>query len=884
MRAAIALFCLIACSTLAAPTEQARAVPTEDLIQDLGDDRYPVRVRASHELWARGSSALPLLENAILSPNPEVSARARDVHRKIRIGILPDSPPEVIALVEQYDSAKPQTRREIIAQLKNLRAWRQVLRLYQMEQDPATLVAIAEEMEGVAVAAARELLASETPDYQGAREMLELGRTDPGQLMALADFLRTQGKLQSALKEASKPDSGASRLFRTFLLAASDRPQDAAREAELGKYSDTAARLHLLAGNPVPWLTQAKIPDREIPPDAIDAYRKAAAALWNDEPVPKNLTRELLRAITTAEEDESWHSIGILYALGLQEEADRALAKLDPIAAFTTLDATEQIDAALTTIGLDPAKPDFAAWTAKRFKTLTAAPGDRGEEMTELATIGSFLERRGETRLLLDLYTPALDAIAKEDPEAFIEIISEFFGGANYETSRIIAPVLKSAATFAGKDEARLAAVINALLGQGEQVNQVWQSLDSYLPGADLETRLHTAAAILGTAPDTDLHFPKWWDHMLATTDQGQPFERAERFGLLAAVTMLNPDARRFLDILDRAEKAGFKVNELGGFSEDFGFAEWRPDCMLALGQWQDLANLYQEALAGNPWDIENLIRCAATLRRTGNEKLAAQHEKTAERLVLGDTGVMRRIGQIYSTFGDFPRAATWWKRGALASIAADGEFLYCGMLLDRECQNQADWKLAASLGEMTLLFQVMRGDFREQTLPILRSRREIQIARALSILPTSRATALEILEHYGPGAGIDGSLADFFFQSLRSAGLTQLHDRFFDDVWKLQNAAVQRYPGSHNTMNSLAWIASRACRRLDEAETLVTRALELLPRQSAYIDTLAEVHFARRNRPQAVSTSLDAVIRDPSDSGLLRQYFRFLEAPLPTP
>ena len=70
----------------------------------------------------------------------------------------------------------------------------------------------------------------------------------------------------------------------------------------------------------------------------------------------------------------------------------------------------------------------------------------------------------------------------------------------------------------------------------------------------------------------------------------------------------------------------------------------------------------------------------------------------------------------------------------------------------------------------------------------------------------------------------------------------------------------------------------------LDEAETLVTRALELLPRQSAYIDTLAEVHFARRNRPQAVSTSLDAVIRDPSDSGLLRQYFRFLEAPLPTP
>ncbi|MCU0794798.1 MAG: hypothetical protein MUF31_02575 [Akkermansiaceae bacterium] len=883
MRAALALLCLVSTS-VAAPSEQAKPVDSSELIRDLGDDRYPVRVRASHELWSRGESALPLLEKAIQSPDPEVAARARDVHRKIRIGILPESPPEVVALVEQYDSANPAKRREIIASLKKLRAWRQVLRLYQLEQDPATLSAIAEEMEGVAVSAARELLASETPDYPGAREMLELGRKDPGQIMALADFLRFRGELDTTLRQLREPRSEASRLRRAFFLAAAGRPLDAAREAELGKYTETAARLHLLAGDPVPWLSHAKIPDREIPPAALEAYRQAAVGLWKNQPVPAAFTKDLVQSITTADDDESWHSLGILYALGLHAEADRALARIDPVSAFSLFDSLEDIDEALRVLGLDPAKPDFAAWTAKRFEVLIDEPGDRGNEMSELAILGSFLERRGEIRLLDDLFTPPLITIGKDDPEAFIEIIGEFFGGANYETSRITSPVIKAAASFAGDDEVRLAAVLAAILGEGEHVNQVWETLDAYMPGADLASRLRTAAAILGTVPDTQGDFPKWWDLTLASTTEGQPFERTERLGLLAAVAMLNPDARRFLDVLERAEAAGFKITELGGFSEDFGFSEWRPECMLALGQWKELAALYEAALPNNPWDVELLIRCAATLRRAGQEKLAAEREKTAERLVLGDTGIMRRIGQIYSSFGDFKRAADWWNRGALASVAADGEFLYCGMLLGLEAKNQGDWKLASSLGEMTLLFQVMRGDFRDEQLPILRSRREIHVARALALLRTDRSTALELLDSAGPGSAIDGSMADFFFEPLRRAGLTDRHDRYFEIVWDRQNRVVQRYPGSYNTMNSLAWIASRACRRLDEAEALVTRALDLMPRQAAYLDTLAEVHFARRDRGKAVEFSLQAVVRDPSDSGLLRQYVRFAEAPFPPP
>src|SRR5690606_18298409 len=99
---------------------------------------------------------------------------------------------------------------------------------------------------------------------------------------------------------------------------------------------------------------------------------------------------------------------------------------------------------------------------------------------------------------------------------------------------------------------------------------------------------------------------------------------------------------------------------------------------------------------------------------------------------------------------------------------------------------------------------------------------------------------------------------------------------------WKKITGAIALHPASDNTRNTAAWLASRALRRLDEAETLLNEALNLNPRQAAYLDTMAEVHFARGDRKTALQWSRLSMNFKPEDDMIRRQYFRFLDAPFP--
>ncbi len=72
--------------------------------------------------------------------------------------------------------------------------------------------------------------------------------------------------------------------------------------------------------------------------------------------------------------------------------------------------------------------------------------------------------------------------------------------------------------------------------------------------------------------------------------------------------------------------------------------------------------------------------------------------------------------------------------------------------------------------------------------------------------------------------------------------------------------AACKLYPKSHNSRNTAAWLASRSIRRLDEALKHSEAALTQRPTQGAYLDTMAEVWFAKGNRDKAIEWSQKAV------------------------
>ena len=93
--------------TVVGATEMTSTVSVEKvvetLIADLGAARYDVRERATEALRRIGAPAIPALEKAADSDDPEIRTRAREILGDVRLGISPDWPSEMVLLVRHYN-------------------------------------------------------------------------------------------------------------------------------------------------------------------------------------------------------------------------------------------------------------------------------------------------------------------------------------------------------------------------------------------------------------------------------------------------------------------------------------------------------------------------------------------------------------------------------------------------------------------------------------------------------------------------------------------------------------------------------------------------------------------------------------------------------------
>jgi len=875
-----ACFAAISLSLVQAAEDRGKKPEPAELVRQLGDESYPVREAATFELWALGEKAKPMLSQAIASGDPEVVMRARSLLRKVHLGILPDSPPEVVELVVKYDTASPEMRLTIIRRLKQLRAWRQVLRIHELERDPNTLERIAGEIAGVAVEAAREFLAGDEPDFSGAREVLEMGRPEPEQLMALADFHRVAGSLENEWRKAAELEGEPGHLWRYALLAAKGDVKGAAKEADAAGLDMIGARLRALEGDPLPWVKMVPVPPQQIPPDSLDAYRDAVADLWSDRAVPGDVVKSLVRESKNGGGDDRFGALSLLYALGEADVATDSMEELVPVLAFFHYENNERIDDALKSLGIDPEKPDYEEWAAKKFKAVISDPDDAEEELNALATLGWFLERRGLDEVAAKIFAEPLAELGREEPEVFLDKTNELF--ASFSFNRVVWPVLDASATFAGDDPAKLLMVRDNLFGESVHISPLWKSLDLYDPQMDARAKLRMMAELLGSAPDSSKSLEKWWKWGKEQLEKEAKEERREMMALLMAISAMRSDAARYLEMTDLMRSKDLGFDDLGELGENFRFAEYELSCLIAAGRWEEIVKRRQASSDRIPTDPMRRAYLAGALRKVGKEAEAKKEEEKIDRLVLGDVRAMRWIARAYASCGDFEKAGEWWWRVALETTGDTQEFIYAAEAVLDDAKERGDWKLAASMGEIQMLYHLMMGDRSEQPWVLLRSRIETEMARALSLMDQDRTRAIKMLERCHTRGATDGSMADYFFPALRTVGLIEQHDRWFEESWKSYEAVLERFPGSQNTRNTAAWTAARANRRLDEAEKLVTTALETAPNQAAYLDTLGEIWFCRGDREKALKWSTKALLNEPGETTLVRQHERFRAGDFP--
>jgi tetratricopeptide (TPR) repeat protein len=855
----------LALSVLASPGFSAIPEPASDRvpaeIQRLGDDRYAVREEATKRLWEMGKPALPRLREATSHTDPEIVRRAKLLIRKIELEITPDTEPEVLALVERYGHATPDEKAQLLQELRRHSAWKQMLRLFRDEQDAALRGRLQGMIQNVAIEAARlKLVAGKDED---ARELLELAPGEGVGLIALAEFHRHRGTLHGELEKATRP------AWRVALLRVSgDLARARAEAAAMGDLK-TVAILALVDGDPLPWLDLFE--NAEGSRGGARTYLRLARKRWTGEALTGDDLAPLRDLLKMDDDNVRATARQFLFLLGQNGIAEESLLKDDPKSAFNHFDLLERVPEALRAFGLDPAQPDYKGWIAKRFEAFLRDPDEATNESEELQMMAAFLNRRGLTAEFAAFDEP-LAKLAETAPEAFADFLTGMFNRDELSNGAIkLARGI--AVNYAKDDDAKWAELPGLALGETSMSGEWWDWLGQLDPQATPADRFDALLALFRVGGDPR-HLRAGWLKKIWAGIEKLPADQARP--KLAMIVQLALTARD----LDNGLRAWDRLGDqpvMGDLETDGRLVYFS-----AAGRWDRVSGLWLKWVEDNPGRVEVHAYAAASLRRAGRLKEAAEQDAWTEKLALGEAGSVYRIGQAYAYGGDFQRAAQWWQR---AMRQATPETNNWDQLLEGHLNQMVetrDWKRAAAAGEVMASIHAAGGS-RKSPLELLRLRVGADFPRALAQLGANREQAWAQLENCHRLIPADGSLADSFFPALRAAGLKKEHDTLFERTWAMLQPVLAAYPDGANTCNTAAWLAGRAALHLDEAQVLIQRALADAPEQAAYLDTFGEIWFARGDRKKALEWSTRAIASDPIDSSLRQQNERFRSAPMPT-
>lgn len=873
-------FCALALNVAAGPEIPREPVPKvagkslEELVRDLGHEQYRTREEASRRIWALGDPALSLLQETAAGNDPEMSHRARDLIRKIQLHITPETDPSVLSLVERYAGASVEEKVGLFDEMHKKRAWRQILKLFATEKNAELQSRLQGSVTAVAVIAAREQLRD--GNAESAREFLEMAPADAAGLLALADFHRSQGTLGEELKRARGLEGPNSKAWQLALHRAAGNLKEARGFATAAEEPQLAAAMAVLLGDPLPWLRRELAAQRKG--GIYRTYTELAIRRWNGKALRPADLAPVLRAAQSQNPSARSEGLGALFLLGETKLAEEAYVKASPLAGFVYFEPMERIPEAFGALGLNPENPDYTGWVAKRIANLRSEEDDDDDEndtsdMIELVVMANFVERRGLADVSKQAFLDPILALAEEDEDIFPDLLSALFG--NLESMSGAPQLARNlAAKWAGEDQERWLTVMDAAFGGQEDVMSVWEFLAELDPKVSQIERLDGLLAVFGIVPDPLLLRDKWLALAWTAYEAAPEAERLKILGKITSFSFRSSDVATSMKVLDLLPAQDRRELLLRARIMELAAAE----------RWDDAASVFIkqiEQIAKAKRDPQPSLHAivAACLRRAGRPEEAVVHDKWVDKLSLGHDAV--EIANGYSFGYDYSRAAEWYARSARqmdpeSPVFFDTLKLHLDMLME-----QGKWAEVASVAEVSAHIAASGGSG-DSTSSMVKLRLQSDLGKALAMLENDRAAAVAILEDCHQRSPGDGFMADHFFPSVREMGLIKEHDKWFNFSWNNLTSVIRQFPGSDNTYNTAGWVASRACRNLDQAEDYLKKALALNPRQAAYLDTMAEIQFAKKDRKKAVQWSIEAMNYRPDDLMLRRQHERFRSAPFP--
>jgi tetratricopeptide (TPR) repeat protein len=300
-------------------------------------------------------------------------------------------------------------------------------------------------------------------------------------------------------------------------------------------------------------------------------------------------------------------------------------------------------------------------------------------------------------------------------------------------------------------------------------------------------------------------------------------------------------------------------------------------DLLGELDRWKEAAERYGQAWEKDRSRPGPLYLRGRALVRSGEESKGRELMELARMVPLADESRRQELVEILRGLGQEGEAGR--ELEIIRRTGDPGTAPYDAAIREaaRRAEKKKDFKGAAALLRTSLLRVLSRDVAYPEPASYLMVPFQIRslAARGLAeagdldgALREARA-ALALL----PG---DIDLAIDLVPRLEKAGRRKEADELFERALSLRRGILEDHPDASAHHNSLAWLAARTGRELDLALKHAGRAVELEPSEPMYLDTLAEVHFARGDRDRAVELIQKCIDLAPQEPYYREQLSRF--------
>lgn len=884
--------------SVSSAADQLNEAPTtlvdhSGLLAQLNSTDYHLREQAAQQLWSLGRNALPLLRDAASSSEPERSKRAEVLIELINMGVTVSTSQSTLGDIKNYSAAdSQQVKLQALRGLISRGAAMQALYLLHNDSNSVHREFLSQhsEIRGVALTSAQ--LAMSENDVDLAITLMQLAPRANYNLRAHAHLLKYSGRLEQELAKVRKqPATEESQQWLLYLLQANGDLDTLQIFAENTENSLTLQILAALAGDPTPIL------DSFISASENPSFTEALIALKIPNAEDRSsVVEKIIQELRNTDDDpdekvvESQLRNGIRISMLLGEkslgESLIELADSDLSAAYYA--RMNQRDLELKALEIPDAQKEpqrFNKWLKKEIE-LEADPQSEiaSDQASKLLYIAEFFHDLGEVELAEDIVNPLLNKLPQLRKARRVFLISEIkrIGMAHIQIQR---------AFDNGDKNGEFLEFTQAMFGDSDAVDRLWEVLQQHYPRSTRKQHFSQFMSLMGYCLGDEKP-----SKQIEKSLYGAPKSDTERGDMLDLLSFAAESRSDYMSMLKLTKELCALVDQ----PREEDVFKYRQAAELQMN-WKEIILSYDLIEGFTRKSPISLARYAIALRKTGETKLGDQLLNQAIAQTLAMSEYSNYIGLILHSAGYEREAAELWMSVMVTSLDLGRGFTSAVYYLNNTSRyhiRSKQWRVAHSLALIEAAHLLDPYPAAIHPKFYLQKCFNWQFTQAMVLLENAQVeAALELLERAHSMLPSDGLLADYFFPALLDyKELESGSKRWLDRSWGILKKEIASYPQSHNSRNTLAWLGAKSLQRLDEALMHAKVALQLKPRQPAYLDTLAEVYFAKAERPMAVKTSNAALraIVDGSQPGapteesiemfwqLSQQGRRFINDPLP--